>query len=147
MILRRTTVAVVALLALTVGMAAWAGDESFSYVVDDQADLVDGYRWLDVIPESATADIDQLDTGTELTRLSTPTQRLITFTSRSCPPLLEISTDAGGAEVWVTARDPRVDWRCGGYAQTYVLQLTLRDGARPTVLIQDSQTSPSIPRP
>ncbi|MDH3499110.1 MAG: hypothetical protein OEM97_03225 [Acidimicrobiia bacterium] len=143
--IRRTVFAITALAALAVAITVWAADDSFSFVVDDPAGAIERYEWLDTIPDLLVHDVDQIDdsgqSGAELRRFSTPGDRLIVSSSRSCPPLLEIRSSAVDLAVVITALNPRVDWRCGGYRHTY-LELTLNERASPgDVLILDTQTS------
>ena len=141
--IRKTIVAVVALVALGVGMTALASDDSFSFVISDPAGVIDNYRWLEFVPASIDRDLEALtdagDGGLEIRRFSTPNQRLVAFVSRSCPPLIDI--DATAVTVSVTARNPRVDWRCGGYEHIYILELRFTEGTSPSLEVSDLQTS------
>lgn len=146
--LRRTVFSVAALLAFGVAIGAWAADDSFFFVIDDQAGSISHYAWLDPLPEPLASEVALAQaSAVELRRSSTPERRFILFQSRSCPPLIEITTAKNGA-IRVAALDPRVDWRCGGYAHTYVLELRL-DPAAPLgdLTIVDRQTSQSLARP
>ncbi len=149
--IRRTVFGVAALVAFAVALTAWAADDSFFFVVDDEAASIDGYSWLDPLPpefaDEAARLIETGETATEMSRLSSPERRFIVFQSRSCPPLIEITTATHGS-VEVIARDPRVDWRCGGYQHTYVLELRFRpDAAAGPLTVSDAQTSQSVARP